>query len=30
MALFGKKRDDSLEVELFTEEPNERVFEFKK
>lgn len=30
MALFGKKQDDSLEVELFTEEPNERVFEFKK
>lgn len=30
MALFGKKQDESLEVELFTEEPNERVFEFKK
>ena len=30
MALFGKKQDESLEVELFTEEPNERVFEFKE
>ncbi len=30
MALFGKKQDESLEIELFTEEPNERVFEFKK
>ena len=30
MALFGKKQDESLEVELFTEEPNERIFEFKK
>ena len=30
MALFGKKQNESLEIELFTEEPNERVFEFKK
>ena len=30
MALFGKKQNDVQEVELFTEEPNERVFEFKK
>ena len=30
MALFGKKQDEVSEVELFTEEPNERVFEFKK
>ena len=29
MALFGKKQNDVQEVELFTEEPNERVFEFK-
>ena len=30
MALFGKKQNDVQEVELFTEEPNERVFEFQK
>ena len=30
MALFGKKQNEVLEIELFTEEPNERVFEFKK
>ncbi|HEO7260828.1 TPA: hypothetical protein VBE35_000070 [Streptococcus agalactiae] len=29
MALFGGK-DKEIEVELFTSEPNERVFEFKK
>ena len=29
MALFGGK-DKTVEVELFTSEPNERVFEFKK
>ena len=30
MALFGKKQNDVQEVELFTEEPNERVFAFQK